>query len=325
MAFFDSLLSGDYTGAAINAAAQIGGALITSSANSDAAATANTARTAAAGISSDAATRAAQIQADANQKGLGKYIDFAGQGRDQLNQAKAAGLGAIDAGTQSYANTINPLLTPNPILLPTYRGLTPQQQTGEADMLRTAGATLASSGLRGAGRAGVAAVMDQDRRYQEEARANNDADTRGEMRRAAGVSNNARSGLAGVEAQAGGAKANTEVGIGNQLASSFNNTGSVASNLTSATGSALAGGVTSAGAATAGAVDSAGQTSASSDLATAKLTGSTLGSLGSIIAGNLSPGPIGSSPSSSFGAFGSGSGTNSNADPFAGRGQNGSV
>ena len=304
-----TVLGGNYTGALIGAGATLGGALISSSANSDAAATASQAAQQGAGVTSAAAIQAAQIQANANQQALQQYMQFAQQGRDQLNQAKAEGLGAIDAGTAGYANTIAPLLTPNPITIPTYRDLTPQQQTGEQDMLRNGTATLAASGLRGAGRAGVGALMDQDRRYQEDVRSTNDTDTRNEERRAQGVANNARSGLAGIEAQAGGAKANTEVGIGTQIAGNYSQLGSTASNLAQSSGSALANATNVGGAAQAGAINATGQNTAGSDLATGKVEGTALGSLGSIIAGNLSPGPIGSTPINSSSSAFNGAGT----------------
>jgi hypothetical protein len=321
MAFFDSLLSGDYTSAIIQGGAQIGGALIAANANADAASAATAGKTAAANITSDAAIQAANIQkqsaldaagitAQSNKDALNQYLQFNQQGRDELNASKARGLAAIDAGTAGYAATINPLLTPNPIVLPTYRGLTAQQQTGEQDLLRNSKASLAASGLRGAGRAGVAAIMDQDRRYQEDARAGNDTDTRNEQRRAQSVANNAVSGLAGIQASSAGAKANTELGTGNSLASTFSNAGTTAAGLTSATGQANANAVTSGGNAVAGATNTAGTananavdsnatTTAQSGLADAKLTGQTIGSLGSIIAGQLSAGPIGSSSGTS--------------------------
>ena len=301
----------------IKAGTTIGGAVLAANANSNAADTAAAANTQAAQTTSDAATKAAQIIAQSNKDALASYQQFAGEGRDQLNAAKTSGLAAIDQGTQDYANTVNPLLSSTPILLPQYRGLTAQQQTGEGDMLRNASATLAASGLRGAGRAGVGAVLDQDRRYQEDARATNDTDTKTEMRRAQSVAQNARLGLAGVQAAAGGAKANTEVGVGNQLAASYNNTGTMASNLTSTSGNAAAGAVTSGAAATSNALTNNANTTANAGLADAKTYGSTLGSLGSIIASNLQAGPVGSGSSGSTTGGGSTTPTGSDDDPFS--------
>lgn len=239
------------------AVASIGGALISSSSNKGAA------DTAAAGQ-----TQAAQITADANAAALDKQLAFNQKAQDEYRAASARGLSDIDAGLTTYTNTVKPLLTPAPITLPTYRGLTTQQQTGEKDLLRNANATMAASGLRGAGRAGVGAVLDQDRRYEEDARAANNTADLSARQAAQGVANSTRVGLAGSQLSTGGSKANTELLTGNQLGGSLSQSGQQASALTQATGSA---------AANAAATGSGYQ--AQAELANGKVAGSTLGSL----------------------------------------------
>lgn len=181
--------------AAVGAAGAIGGALISSQSNQSAADT------------------AAQGQQDA----VTQEIAFDQQAQDQMRQAATLGIGDIQQGVSNYTSTVTPLLTPAPVTLPTYRDETPQQQTGESDLIRNAGAVVAASGLRGAGRAGVGSILDQDRRYQEDTRATNDANTLAAKQTAQGVANTARTNLGNVQAQEGGSEANTELLVGNQL------------------------------------------------------------------------------------------------------------
>jgi len=157
-----------------------------------------------------------------------------------LKRAKAAGLTYIDQGTGQYADTIKPLLTERPILLPQYRGLTDQQQIGRDDLIRQGQATLASSGLRGAGRAGIGVVLDQVRRYDAAARDGNDTANRQAQVAARGSADSARQGLAGVQANAGSAKANTEIGVGTQSAGIIGQSGQTQANLASSTGQTAA-------------------------------------------------------------------------------------
>jgi hypothetical protein len=135
-------------GSILSIAAPIVGGLIGSRANKSAASTA-----------ANAQTQSAQMQIEANERA-----------RKEFQEAAQRGIGAIRAGTGNYAATINPLLTPNPVQLPMHRGLTPNQQIGRQDLLRQGQATLAASGLRGAGRAGVGTILDADRRYIASAR-----------------------------------------------------------------------------------------------------------------------------------------------------------
>lgn len=230
-------------GSLLRGVTALGGTLLGSSANS-----------AAANRSADATLQAAAINAEA-----------AREARAEMEAAKQRGIAAIRAGTQGYTDTVAPLLQARPINLPTYRGLTDAQRIGREDLLRRGQTTLATSGLRGAGRAGVASIMDADRRYLASAIDRNDADRLTEARRAQGAADNARSGLAQIRAQEGGSIANTEIGQGNRMADSIQNQGTY----------------------TASANNQAGQTQAGADLANAGLWTDALGTLGSVIAGSI--------------------------------------
>lgn len=152
-----------------------------------------------------------------------------------LQGAANQGEGFIDTGVNNYAGTIAPLMTQQPITLPTYRGLTTQQQLGESDLQRQNQSALAASGLRGAGRAGISSLEDSNSRFEAGARAGNDATALAAQQQAAQVQNAARSGLANVQAAAGTAKANTAIGAGSNIA-----------NLQAGQGTALANGFTGA-------------------------------------------------------------------------------
>lgn len=234
MAFLDGLLS---------VGAPLLGAWLGGNANQKAADTA-----------ANASLESTRLQIEANEKARQEYRD-----------AAARGIAAIQAGTGNYASTINPLLTPNPVQLPMYRGLTPNQQIGREDLLRQGKATLAASGLRGAGRAGVGTILDADRRYIASAQDANDRESRGEMRRAQGVADNARAGLAQVYAQEGGAIANTEIGAGNNIGASLAADGRAAGQNAVAAGNAQAQATTANG----------------------DLWGGAIGALGSVIADGM--------------------------------------
>jgi len=241
----------------VGAGTQLLGAGLATSANNQAASTA-----------SQAAIQAAEIQAAANEDAINKTLAAQQAARDQFFAAGQRGIGDINQGVSDYSNTITPLLTPAPVELPQYRDETTQQQTGEQDLLRNADAQLAASGNRGAGRAGIGAVLDQDRRYQEDVRAQNDQTNLQAKQHAQDVANTARTGLAQVQAQAGGSKANTELLTGNQLGSSLQAGGNTAANLTSATG-----------ATTGQAVNSAGNINANATTANGNVLGSALGNV----------------------------------------------
>lgn len=169
------------------------------------------------------------VGGDKAQEGVDKASEIQAQTAaaqlDELKRGKAAGVAAIDQGTQDYASTIAPLQQERPILLPQYRGLTTQQQMGRDDLLRTGKAALASSGLRGAGRAGIGTVLDSMGRYDAQARDTTDAANRAAKVNARGSADAATTGLATIKANAGTAKANTEIGASSQNAAVLGNSG----------------------------------------------------------------------------------------------------
>lgn len=256
-----SILGG--LGTVARAATPIAGALMGVSANNSAART-----------QSDATALAARIQADALLRAQQMGLDATREAQDRQEAAAGRGIAAIRAGTQSYADTIAPLLVERPIALPTYRGLTAAQQIGRDDIRRNALATLSASGLRGAGRAGVATVMDADRRFVANAVDQNDNRRIAAQQAARTSADSARTGLATIRAQEGGSIANTEVGQGNRIAETGLRGAQTAADLTGAIG-----GVNAQGAL------SQGQISAGADVANAGLWGDALGTLGSVIAG----------------------------------------
>lgn len=213
MSFFDSLFSGLTGGTAglISGGLNLVGSAL------------------AANRSAEATDQAAQIGAATSAAQL-----------EELKRAKAAGLGYIDQGAAKYADTVAPLLTERPILQPTYRGMTAQQELGRQDLIRQGGAQLAASGLRGAGRAGVGAVLDSVGRYDATVRSGNDAaDLAGKAVARAGA-DQARAGLAGVQVNTGTQKANTELGVGSQSANVLGNQGNAAANLAERAGDTAA-------------------------------------------------------------------------------------
>ncbi len=187
-------------------AAPVGGALPGVSANNSAART-----------HSDASTLAAQIQAKALLRSQQMGLDATREAQDRQEAAAQRGIAASGAGTTNYADTIAPLLVERPVSLPTYRGLTQAEQIAR-DLNRNSQAILAASGLRGAGRAGVASVMEADRRFVANATQTNDNWRLSALQAARSSADRARTGLATVRAQEGGAIANPEVGQGNRIA-----------------------------------------------------------------------------------------------------------
>ena len=229
----------------------------------------------AAGQAAAGAADAARITGKYNLLATDKILGENQKARDELTAARARGLGYIDTGLGQYKDTINPLLTAKPIVLPTYRGLTAQQRLGLSDLERTTGQQLAGSGMRGAGRAGVGVALDARRRFITAARGANDADTLGEERAAQGRADAARTGLAGVQLGVGGAKAGVDTGTANNLASSFQQGGAQAGSLLASTGQAKA-----------GAASTAGQLYGGATVATGNLAGQ---GLGQQLAGGSSP------------------------------------
>lgn len=242
--FWDSLGNwvSNNSGTLIRGVTALGGTLMGQSANDSAART-----------SADASLRAAAINAEE-----------AARARAEMAAARERGISAIRAGTAGYEQTIAPLLSERPVMLPTYRGMTDAQRIGREDLIRNGQAVLAASGMRGAGRAGIGTIMDQDRRFVADAVARNDADRLNARRTARVSADNARTGLAQIRAQEGGSIANTEIGQGNRMADSIQSAGTVTANAT----------------------QSAGQAAAGADLANANLWNSALGTIGGVIAGS---------------------------------------
>lgn len=198
-----NFLDGRFGSALLMGGLGVGGALLGANANRDAAST-----------RANAALAGAGITAQANQAA-----------REEFRAAANRGIGAINAGTADYAATVAPLLTPNPITLPAYRGLTTAQQIGLDDVRRNSAATLAASGLRGAGRAGVAATNDAERRYVASAMDRNDNTNLSARQDAQRRADASRTGLASVYANRGNSIANTEIGVGTQIGSNLTQTG----------------------------------------------------------------------------------------------------
>lgn len=115
---------------------------------------------------------------------LDAYETFAGgteQGMfnaaaDTLTGAGDRGIAAVTAGQGQVEDLFRPVIgeaadTYNP----GYRlGLTPNQTIAREDLLRRARGVVAASGLRGAGRGGVATILDADRRFLAQAADTND-------------------------------------------------------------------------------------------------------------------------------------------------------
>ncbi len=243
MGFFDGLLSSLTGGDILKAGTAIGGALLGSNANSE----------------------AADARIAANQAALDAQLAYGREGRQEMRAAADRGLASIRAGTQKYADTTAPLRIERPVMLPQYRGLTTQQQIGLEDLQRNDAATLAATGMRGAGRAGVSAVMDRDRRYMADARAGNDRTNLAAKQQARGTADAATSNLGQIYAQEGGALANTEIQVGNNI------------------GQALRADATGGG---------AGAASGGGDTSNAKIYASALNSLGGIFANANASRPI---------------------------------
>ncbi|CAB4143933.1 hypothetical protein UFOVP469_2 [uncultured Caudovirales phage] len=221
-----------------------------------------------AGVNQAAAIQAAALAAAGMAAGEANK-----EARDIMLARSDRGLGEIDAGMNRYRETVDPLLTQKPVVIPQYRGMTPQQTIGLEDLRRSGMASLAASGMRGAGRAGIGTLMDQERRYRADVAAGNDTDTRGELRRTQTNANTARQGLASAELQTGGAKANANMMVGNNLASLITGGGQSAGSLPAQTGQSAA-----------DAARTTGAIGANATTSTANVLGGTLGQLGALFA-----------------------------------------
>lgn len=241
MAFFDGLLSSLTGGDILKGVTGIAGAFLGSNANND----------------------AADAQIAANNAALDKQLAYAREGRQEMRDAANRGLASITAGTKAYTDTTAPLRIERPVMLPSNRGLTTQQQIGLEDLQRNDAATLAATGMRGAGRAGVSAVLDRDRRYIADARGGNDRTNLAAKQAARSSADAATSNLGQIQAQEGGAKANVEIGQGNQIGQALRADGTAAGQITANNGAV----------------------GARADLGNAQIYQSALNSLGGIFAG----------------------------------------
>lgn len=273
-------------GSIISAAATVGSALIASNANQKAASQATAAQNQSAQVQADSQAEAARIYADAQLKAQEQNAEAQREARQEYRQAADRGIGAIQAGTSAgvnelyrapgeYERTIAPMLR--------HEGtLTPQQEIGREDMLRSGRNLLAASGMRGTGRGGVTALLDSDRRFVADAQATN-------QNRA----DQARSGLASVRAEAparagqaqiqqGRDIAATETGTGQMLGQSLSQQGRFAAQGQQQAGGFAAQGQQAAGQAAGQAASNIGTIQANQTTASGNLWGQAMGSLGAV-------------------------------------------
>lgn len=200
-----------------------------------------------------ASERAAQIQADALRESTRMQIEAGERAQGEMRAAGNRGIDAIRAGTVRFASTMQPLTEREAEFYnPNFRlGLTQNQTLARDDLQRQGRATIAKSGLRGAGRAGAAAILNADQRFMAQAASDND-----QLNRFAETTNiNLRDGardkraaatsdIARVYAQEGGAIGNMEIGQGNNIAGSISNVGSATANDTRNIGGVQANSIT---------------------------------------------------------------------------------
>lgn len=199
------------------------GAIIGSNANKKAAST-----------QAAASERAAQIQADALRESTQMQIEAGDRAQAEMRAAGNRGIEAIRAGTVRFASTMQPLTErPAEVFNPNFRlGLTENQTLAREELQRQGRATIAKSGLRGAGRAGAAAILNADQRFMAKAAEDNDLLNRNAEMTNLNLRENARnkrdaatSDIARMYASEGGSIANTEIGQGNNIASSISDVG----------------------------------------------------------------------------------------------------
>lgn len=243
----------------------LGGAVLGYLGNQQAAQQRSNASTQAAQISADASTRSAQIAADA-----------LARSQALMREATARGTDAINSGYDRFEQTMAPLTTARPIMLPTNRGLTAAEDIARSDIRRNALATLAASGLRGAGRGGVSTVMDQDRRFVADATQRNDNRRLAAVQDAQRRADAATATLANGRQGRGQSLANIEIGQGNRVAGTEG-----------VIGATQGAGVQQAGAALAQDASNQGNIASGEITANTMLGQDALGSLGSVIADSM--------------------------------------
>jgi hypothetical protein len=200
-----------------------------------------------------ASERAAQIQADALRESTRLQIEAGDRAQAEFRAAGNRGIDAIRAGTLRFASTMQPLTERQPEFYnPNFRlGLTENQTLAREDLQRTGRATIAKSGLRGAGRAGAAAILNADQRFMAKAAEDNDQLNRNAETTNINLRENARnkrdaatSDIARMFGQEGGTIANTELGQGNNIANSISNVGNATAGDTRAIGQVQANSIT---------------------------------------------------------------------------------
>ncbi len=225
---------------------------------------------------SDASTRAAQISANSSTQAAQIAADALARSQALMREATARGTDAINSGYDRYEQTMAPLTTPHPIMLPTYRGLTDAEQIARGDIRRNALASLSALGLRGAGRAATSAVMDTDRRFVANATQNNDNRRLAAMQDASRRADSATASLATARQGRGRALANIEIGQGNRVAGTEGQIGAT-----------QGAGVQQAGAAMAQDASNQGTIASGEITANTMLGQDALGALGSVIADSM--------------------------------------
>lgn len=239
MAFWDALL---------NIGGQLGGAFLSSNANQNAAETvANSNRD------------AANIYANAQREGLAAYremVDKAIAEATAYNQRAQGTLRGMAAESQPAVDYLRGVAFSNPY------DLTPQQRTAREGTMRSATATVAASGLRGAGRAGVAAINKAGQDFDNSAWASNRSRADSANSQLFGENQTARLRDASLDQTTGATRASMMGAQGQAAMNTADNIGNYTANTTRDTG----------------------QTGANADLASANNWGSAIGALTSIFA-----------------------------------------
>ena len=225
---------------------------------------------------SDASTRAAQLSANASTQAAQIAADALARSQALMREATARGTDAINSGYDRFEQTMAPLTTARPIMLPTNRGLTDAEQIARGDIRRNALATLAATGLRGAGRAVSQTVMDADRRFVANATQTNDNRRLAAMQDASRRADSATASLATARQGRGQALANIEIGQGNRVAGTEGQIGAT-----------QGAGVQQAGAAMAQDASNQGTIASGEITANTMLGQDALGALGSVIADSM--------------------------------------
>lgn len=277
----------DWLSALIQGASTLGGALLSSNANQGAASTAAGANTEAAQIYANAQKQASDTYAAAQQKGLDAYTTLVNQAIAEAkayNETAKGTYGTLAAESQPAVDYMRSVAFSNPYTL------TPQQQTARDATMRSAGANLAASGLRGAGRSGQAILNKAGQDFDNSAWASNRtrADSAGNQLFGTNVA--AEDSIAATDRSTGATGANLLSGEGTAAMTAAGNTGNFAANAAANTGSE-----------TAALTRDTGQTTANAGLADANVWGSAIGALSSIINGDIKGRNV-------YGSGGSGSG-----------------